>query len=148
MANLTRDHRNVVILATCQMLFGAGRSLIVATAPLIAYSIADEKALATLPHALVIVGTALVTLPAALLMRRVGRRYGFLVGALIGAVGGVVCVVAVSAGDFWLFCLGTVLFGVSAGFSQHFRFAAADVAPGDTIRATFDGLGSVSVRFI
>ena len=131
MANLTRDPRNVVIRATCQMLFGAGRSLIGATAPLIAYTIAAEKALATLPHALVIVGTALVTLPAALLMRRIGRRYGFLFGALIGAVGGAVCVVAVASSDFWLFCLGTLLFGISAGFSQHFRFAAADVAPLD-----------------
>jgi len=128
---LTRDRRNVLVLAICQMLFNAGRSLIVATAPLIAYTIADDRALATLPHALVIVGTALLTLPAALLMRRVGRRAGFILGALIGALGGAVSVIAVYQAHFWLFCLGTFLFGTAAGFAQHYRFAATDVAPPD-----------------
>ena len=69
MTFLNRDRRNVLVLATCQMLFGAGRSMIVLTAPLIAYGLMQEKTLATLPHALVIVGTALLTLPASLLMR-------------------------------------------------------------------------------
>lgn len=128
---LTRDRKNVIVLATCQMLFGAGRSLIVLTAPLIAYEIADEKALATLPHALVIVGTALLTLPAALLMRRMGRRKGFMLGALVGTGGGVICAAAIIVADFWLLCLGTLLFGTAAGFAQHYRFAAADVAAPD-----------------
>jgi len=126
---LTRDRRNVLVLAICQMLFNAGRSLIVATAPLIAYGIAADKSLATLPHALVIVGTALLTLPASLLMRRLGRRAGFVFGAVVGALGGAVCVLAVSQSHFWLFCLGTLLFGTAAGFAQHYRFAATDVAP-------------------
>lgn len=128
MSFLNRDHRNVLVLATCQTLFGAGRSMIVLTAPLIAYGLMQEKTLATLPHALVIVGTALLTLPASLLMRRIGRRYGFAVGALIGSGGGLICVLAMQRVDFWLFCLGTLLFGAAAGFGQHYRFAAADVA--------------------
>jgi MFS family permease len=110
------------------MLFNSGRSLIVATAPLIAYGIAADKSLATLPHALVIVGTALLTFPASLLMRRLGRRAGFVVGAVIGAAGAAVCVVAVSQSHFWGFCLGTLLFGTASGFAQHYRFAATDVA--------------------
>ncbi|MEE8334738.1 MAG: MFS transporter [Alphaproteobacteria bacterium] len=125
---LTRDRRNVLVLAICQMLFNSGRSLIVATAPLIAYGIAADKSLATLPHALVIVGTALLTFPASLLMRRLGRRAGFVVGAVIGAAGAAVCVVAVSQSHFWAFCLGTLLFGTASGFAQHYRFAATDVA--------------------
>jgi len=131
MLALTRDRRNVLVLATCQMLFGTGRSLIVSTAPLIAYAIATEKALATLPHALVIVGTAALALPAALLMRRVGRRFGFVCGGIVGAIAGMVCVYAVLGGHFWWFCLGTFLFGSSAGFAQHYRFAVADVAAAD-----------------
>ncbi len=131
MTFLNRDRRNVLVLATCQMLFGAGRSMIVLTAPLIAYGLMQEKTLATLPHALVIVGTALLTLPASLLMRRLGRRYGFVVGALIGSAGGAICILAIHNIDFWLFCLGTLLFGAAAGFAQHYRFAAADVAPLD-----------------
>ena len=128
---LNRDRRNVLVLATCQMLFGTGRSMIVLTAPLIAYGLMQEKTLATLPHALVIVGTALLTLPASLLMRQLGRRYGFALGALIGSVGGGICILAIYRVDFWLFCLGTLFFGAAAGFAQHYRFAAADVAPLD-----------------
>ena len=128
MTAISRDHRNVAVLSTCQMLFGTGRSLIVATSPLIGYAIAVEKSLATLPHALVIVGTALLTLPAALLMRRIGRKNGFVIGGMIGALGGLVCMYGVLAADFWVFASGTLLFGASAGFAQHYRFAVTDAA--------------------
>ncbi len=128
---MNRDRRNVLVLATCQMLFGCGRSLLIPTAPLIAYGLATHKGLATLPTSLVIVGTALSTIPASLLMRRVGRRAGFLAGTVVGAVGGVVCTIALLRADFWLFALGTLIFGAFAGFAQLYRFAAADVAAVD-----------------
>lgn len=123
-----RDRKNVLVLATCQMLFGSSRSLLIATAPLIAYGIAAHKGLATLPTSLVIVGTALTTIPASLFMRRVGRRLGFLVGTAIGAVGGIISAVAIAWADFWLLCLGILIYGAYAGFAQFYRFAAADVA--------------------
>ena len=128
MSPRARDWKNVLVLSTCQMLFGAGRSLLVITSPLIGYVIADERALATLPASLVIVGTALSTIPASLLMQRVGRRLGFVVGALIGTLGGLVSGLGIYLADFWLFCLGTLLFGTFAGFAQLYRFAATDVA--------------------
>ncbi len=120
--------RNVFILATCQMLFGSSRTLLIATAPLIAWSI-GYKALATLPAALVIVGTAVATMPASLLMRVTGRRLGFMIGACIGAVSGVIAAVAIFRADFWLLCLATFIYGIFAAFGQYFRFAAADSAP-------------------
>lgn len=125
------DRKNVAILATCQMLFGSGRSLLLATAPVVAYAIASEKALATLPASLLVVGTALATIPAAILMRRLGRRAGFVAGALIGAAGGVTCAFATMREDFWLFALGAFLFGLFSGFAQLFRFAATDLAEPD-----------------
>ena len=125
---MNRDRKNVLVLSACQMLFGTGRSLTIATAPLIAYGIAEYKGLATRPTSLVIVGTALSTIPASLLMRRVGRRIGFLVGSLIGAIGGTVSVVAIMGANFWLFALGALIYGSFAGFAQHYRFAAADEA--------------------
>jgi MFS family permease len=125
------DHRIVAILAICQMLFGASRALLIATAPLIAYSIAEHKGLATLPHSLILVGTALFTIPASMVMRRTGRRPGFLVGIGIGILGGVVCVYAIMNASFWLFALGTLLYGFFAAFGQFYRFAATDVAQDD-----------------
>jgi predicted MFS family arabinose efflux permease len=123
-----REKFNVFLLAVCQMLFGSGRTLMIATTPVIAYTFAAEKALATLPTALVIVGTAISTFPASMYMGRAGRKAGFLLGLAIGAVGGLVCMAAVIYGDFWLLCLGNLLFGAFAGFAQHYRFAAADTA--------------------
>ncbi|MHA1108545.1 MAG: MFS transporter, partial [Alphaproteobacteria bacterium] len=128
---MNRDKKNVLVLATCQMLFGSGRSLLIPTAPLIAYGIATHKGLATLPTSLVIVGTALSTIPASMIMRRVGRRMGFTLGAAIGVVGATVCTIAIVQANFWLFALGNLIFGCFAGFAQLYRFAAADVAPLD-----------------
>ncbi len=128
---MTRDKQNVLVLATCQVLFGTGRSLLIATAPLIAYGIASHKGLATLPTSLVIVGTAVMTIPASLFMRRVGRQVGFVVGSIIGVVSGLVCAFSVLHSNFWLFAFGTFLFGLFAGFAQLYRFAAADVASED-----------------
>ena len=122
------DQRHVFILAACQMLFGTGRSLLIATAPLVAYGLAVEKGLATLPTSMVVVGTALAAIPAAFAMRHLGRRWGFVVGALCGALGGALCAYAVFHSDLWLFTLGACLFGVFGGFAQLFRFAATDVA--------------------
>ncbi len=127
--NATR--RNVFVLATCQMLFGASRSLLIATAPLVAYAIGPNKALATLPTSLVIVGTALMTIPASLFMRRAGRRAGFLVGTAIAAIGGAICAYAALHAAFWPFAAGAFLFGTAAGFAQLYRFAAADTAGPD-----------------
>ncbi len=121
-----REKRNVFLLAVCQMLFGSGRTLMIATAPVIAYTFAAEKALATLPAALIIVGTAITTFPASIYMGRAGRKAGFIVGTIFGTAGGVVCGGAVILGSFWLLCFGTLLFGAFSGFGQHYRFAAAD----------------------
>jgi MFS family permease len=128
---LRPDHRNVLILAICQMLFGSGRALLLATAPVVAYAMAEEKGLATLPTSMVIVGTALATVPASMVMHRFGRRTGFVLGALIGAAGGALCAYSVLAADLWLFAAGAFLFGVFAGFSQLYRFAATDIAAVD-----------------
>ncbi len=113
------------------MLFGSGRSLLVATAPVVAYAMAEEKGLATLPTSMVVIGTALATIPASMIMRKLGRRLGFVLGALLGAAGGALCAQGVLDQDLWIFSGGAFLFGVFAGFSQLYRFAATDVAAVD-----------------
>lgn len=128
MATETPIRRNVFVLATCQMLFGSSRTLLIATTPVIALGM-GYKALATMPAALVIVGTAIATMPASMFMRVTGRRLGFMIGAGIGAISGVMVLVAIVQADFWLLCLAALAYGVFAAFGQYFRFAAADTAP-------------------
>src|SRR5207247_9086334 len=95
------------------------------------YARAASEALAPPPVTAWVIGGALSTLPASLLMKRIGRRAGFTVGALTGMVGAAVCVLALYLGNFWLFCFGTMIFGVYNAVAQYYRFAAADAVGAD-----------------
>jgi len=123
-----RAKKNVAVLAVCQALFTAATSILTATGGLVGYRLAADKSLATLPVTAVVVGIAVATIPASLLMGRVGRRAGFVVGALIGATGGGLASFALYVGSFPVFSLGTMLVGMFVAFGQYYRFAAADVA--------------------
>jgi len=122
------EKRNVLTLAACQALFQTASVLIMTVGGLAGQMLAADKSLATLPIASMSVGTALVTIPASLIMQRAGRRVGFMIGTLLGALGGGLSVVALLIGSFWLFNLGNLLVGAYQGFSQFYRFAAAEVA--------------------
>lgn len=118
--------RNARILAICQGLFIAAISIDLTLTALTGHMLAPNKALATLPFALITVAGAVVTWFASLLMQRIGRRAGFTLGALVGAAGGLISVWAVFIENFWLFCLGTAAVGVFQAFAQYYRLAAAD----------------------
>ena len=123
--------KNVAVLATCQALLFTNNSTAIALNGLAGYALAADKALATLPVTAWVIGGALSTLPASLLMKRIGRRAGFTVGALMGMVGASICSAALYLESFWLFCFGTMVFGVYNAAAQYYRFAAADVASAD-----------------
>jgi len=132
-ANIPADdrkaRRNVVVLAAAQAIAGAAAPMNIAVSALAGYSLlAQDKSLATVPITAFVLGTACGTVPAALLMRHVGRRAGLITGMLIGAIGGLTGAGAMGIGSFWTLCLGTFLMGFSNAFVQQFRFAAADTA--------------------
>jgi MFS family permease len=122
------NRRNVLLLAASQAMFQTTSVLIMTVGGLAGHMLAADKALATLPIAAATVGTAIATIPASLLMARVGRRPGFVLGTLLGAAGGALGVAALVVGSFWLFCLAHVVAGAYQGFAQFYRFAAAEVA--------------------
>ena len=128
MTNVARDIGNVTVLSTCQMLFGTGRGLFMITAPAVALlpGFAPHLALATLPAATVVIGTALSAWIASMITRRTGRRVGFLIGTVLATISGALCFASVNYGNFWLLALGGLVFGFFAGFAQLYRFAAAD----------------------
>ncbi|MFY1906004.1 MFS transporter [Achromobacter xylosoxidans] len=128
--------RNARILAVCQGLFIAAISIDLTLTALTGHMLAPDKALSTLPFALITVAGAVVTWFASLLMQRIGRRNGFALGALAGAAGGGISVWAVFHDHFWAFCAGTALVGVFQAFAQYYRLAAADaVEPAAKSRA-------------
>ncbi|NNG05138.1 MAG: MFS transporter [Inquilinus sp.] len=120
--------RNVLLLALCQALGISGMSIIVTISALVGYSLATDKTLATLPLALQFTATMASTVPASMLMGRIGRRAGFSVGTLFGIGGGAVAAYAVFEASFVLFIVGSMLIGTYQSFVQYYRFAAADTA--------------------
>jgi len=125
------SRKNVAVLAVCQALLFTNNSILITVNALAGYALATDKTLATLPVTSYFVGSALATLPLAMLMKRYSRRAGFTIGAMFAIAGSLVCAAAVYAGNFWLLCLGVVVLGAYFAAGQHYRFAAADSAPAD-----------------
>ena len=121
--------KTVFLLALCQALAMTGSIVLFTTAALIGSTLATDKALATLPLAILQLATMLTTIPAAFILKRWGRQYGFMTGVLVGLSGAVLGVYAIFASNFVLFSLSTLLYGIFNGFVGYYRFAAADVAP-------------------
>jgi MFS family permease len=90
--------------------------------------LAPDRGLATLPVAAMVVGTAIASLPASMLMRRFGRRPSFVVGALLGVGGSLLCALALQQGNFVAFVIGHLLLGSYQGFANSYRFAAVEAA--------------------
>lgn len=118
--------RNARVLALCQALYTSSVSIDLTLTGLVGYTLADDKALATLPFSLITVAAALTTIFASFLMARIGRRAGFALGAAVGAAGGAISVHAIFIHSFGLFCCGTATVGVFQAFAQYYRLAAAD----------------------
>lgn len=123
-------------LALGQALLISGNILLVSVTALIGQEIAPSPALITLPVALQFLGLMGVTLPAALLMRWLGRKVGFLIGNVIGVAGALLAFQALSLGSFSLFCASTFLLGMAIGVGQQYRFAAIESCkPAQSARA-------------
>ena len=125
---MNQAKRNVTLLAVAQALAMTVNTILITTAVLMGYALAEDKALATLPLAMRQVATMATTIPASMLMKQIGRQPGFVVGAMIGTLGGGLGIYAVWVNSFWAFGLAAVLLGVYNGFVGYYRFAAADAA--------------------
>ncbi len=130
----SRVFLRLFLLATCFALTGSVASLTVAAGSLVGHAIAANKALATLPLVLKLFGTMSAGFPASLLMRRVGRRNGFLIGTSLGLIGALTGAYSILISNFPLFCTSTFTLGMMMGFNQLYRFAAVEVA-GPTFKA-------------
>lgn len=119
--------KNAWLYALCQAFTSSSAPISIALGGLAgAYLLDTDKSLATAPVTGFNIGVALAALPAAMIMRRIGRRLGFMTGAVIGIAGLLVAAGALVMHSFWLFAFGLLLTGSANGFAQQFRFAAAD----------------------
>ena len=119
----------VLLLSLCQALLITGNVLLIAVSPLIGASLAPSASWSTAPVATQWLGLMCATIPASLIMAKLGRKRGFILGNVVGLIGALVAVQALIGEHFGLFLLATWLIGIGIGFGQLYRFAAVEAAP-------------------
>ena len=121
---------NLPLYFLVQVVFVSGSVLVVTLGGIVGSEMAPHPSLATLPLSVMVVGTALATVPAALLMQHIGRRYGFACGALLAIGSALLAVLGLEVRSFALFTGAAGLIGATMAFGAQLRFAAAEsVAP-------------------
>jgi MFS family permease len=123
-----RARGNVLALAVCQALSMSGAVLTISVSALAGEALAVNKALATVPFALQFAMAMISTVPASLLMGRIGRRAGFTIGQSIGILAALIAAFGVFQGSFAIFAVGSAMLGIHNAFWQYLRFAAAEAA--------------------
>jgi len=142
--------RNLVLLVGAQMVSATGMIVMVTLAGIIGAELTATRAFATLPQSMMIVAVAATTIPATMLMHRIGRRYGFMLASMSAAFAMLVAVAALWQRSFALFLCAAMLFGINGAFTQQYRYAAAEsVAAKYVPRAvSFVLLGAIGGAFI
>ena len=125
---MENQHRNVLVLSACQATLQTTGVTMIAVTGLAGFALASDKSLATVPLTCYVLGSALSTIPASLLMNSIGRRAGFQVGTVLGMCGAGICSLAIYLAQFWLLCAGMTVMGIYSAFGKYYRFAAADAA--------------------
>ena len=73
-----------------------------------------------------ILGTAVASMPAAMIMQKIGRRSGFIYATLLGILGSILAFFSIRQGNFWGLSFSISLLGMHMAFVQQFRFAALE----------------------
>lgn len=118
--------RNLSILFFCQLISATGAIVLVTLGGIIGSTLASNPAFATLPVSLMVVSVAATTIPATALMRRIGRKSGFMLASLSAAAAVLLAALALSQQSFMLFAIAAGVFGINMAFTQQYRYAAAE----------------------
>jgi MFS family permease len=120
--------RNIFLLASCQAIGQAGNTMMFTATALAVSGVLQMPDLATLPVTMQHLGVMLAVFPAAALMQRRGRTFGFRVGSLTGMVGATACGLGLLFGNFLVMCAGGLILGYAVANIQMYRFAAVELA--------------------
>ncbi len=118
--------RNILILTVCQFISATGAIVMVTLGGIIGSKLTSDPSLATLPVSVMVLFGAATAIPATMLMKRIGRRYGFAIGSLTAVLSMVVVGFALQRQSFVLFAFASALFGLNMAFTLQFRYAAAE----------------------
>lgn len=116
----------VFLIAIAQGLGMISAPLVIFAGGFLGVALAPSPALATFPLAVMIVGTAVASMPAAMIMQKIGRRSGFIYATLLGILGSILAFFSIRQGNFWGLSFSISLLGMHMAFVQQFRFAALE----------------------
>jgi predicted MFS family arabinose efflux permease len=118
--------RNLSLLVVCQLISTSGSIVMVMLGGIIGSSLTTNKAFATLPLSMMVVAVAATTIPATMLMRKIGRRKGFAVASLSSVIGLAIAIYALKIASFPVFIFAVMIFGINMAFTQQYRYFAAE----------------------
>jgi hypothetical protein len=124
------QRRTLRVLSSAQLFSALGGSG-AAAGSLLALDISGSESLASLPLALLLVGSSATVVPISALSRRAGRRVGLTVALAAAALGSGGSVLAGALGNFELLCGASLLFGAGNTAVLLARYAAADLRTRD-----------------
>jgi MFS family permease len=144
------QRRNLILLVFCQLISATGSIVFVTLGGIIGATLTENLAWSTLPISVMVLATATTTVPATLLMRKIGRGPGFAIGSVSAAIGVSAGAWALYQSSFAMFLVAAVVFGINMAFTQQYRYAAAESVPARYIpRAiSFILLGSIGGAFL
>jgi MFS family permease len=117
---------NVGVLAVVSAVAMAAFPLLALMGSILGALLSPSPEWATLPVALMVIGTAMGILPVAKCMAGLGRKTSFLVFMALGTAACLLAGQALQLESFSLFCSATFLLGVSNAAMQQVRFAAME----------------------
>lgn len=143
-------NRNTLILFFGQLVFVSSSMMTVTMSGIVGARLTPDPMLATLPASLVFIGTAAGTIPATVVMHRIGRSWGFSSAAIVASASMLLVVGALYQRSFVLYCAATTVMGLAGAFSNQFRFAAAESVGPDkaALAISFILMGSIGAAFL
>jgi MFS family permease len=121
--------RNLALLICCQAIGQSANTMMFTATGLSVITFFSNRGLATLPMTMQHLGVMLWVFPAALLMQRQGRRFGFRVGSVFGMAGASTCAAGLYCASLPVMCLGGIILGYAVASLQMYRFAAVELVP-------------------
>jgi MFS family permease len=94
------------------------------------------------PFALLLIGAAVASFPAAMLIDSFGRRAALALGASLGAAGGALAAFAIAKSNFFGLCLGAFWLGLAQGFALFYRHIAAQGSAQGSLTVLAGGAGA------
>ncbi|HEV8362429.1 MAG TPA: MFS transporter, partial [Gemmatimonadaceae bacterium] len=122
------QRRTLRLLFVTQIISGIGVAIGASVGALLAAQLADVT-VSGLALSAVVVGAALLALPATQIVRRSGRRLSLAATYSVAAIGSIVVVIAAMQNSIALLFAGFFLFGGGTAAGMQARYAAVDLAP-------------------